>query len=232
MSNQSNEISPVKLARIAGVLYLLIFICAGFAQGAVRGSIHVPGDAVATASNIVAHEFFFRSGFVADILAFMSDAAVAVLLYVLLLPVNKTLSLLAAAFRLLAHPAIATVNLLNHYMALEFAKGADYLTVFSTQQTQSLALFFLDMHRFGYLIAGAFFGLSLLLLGYLLYKSPYFPRIIGVLIAIAAFGYFIESFGTFLFGHKELYTMIVGITAVIGELSLTLWLLIKGVRTT
>lgn len=223
--------STKKIARIAGVLYLVIIVCAGFSEGIVRSSLIVPGDATATVSNISASEGLFRLGFVSDLIAFMSDLIVSILFYILLKPVSKTLSLIAASFRLLAHPAIASINLLNLYNALLLVGGGGYLTALDTSQSNALVLLFLNAHTYGYLIAGAFFGLHLLFLGYLFYKSDLFPGILGVLIVIASFGYLIESFGSFLFPtYGALFTWIVAVTAVIGEVSLAFWLLIKGVR--
>ena len=197
----------------------------------MRSSIIVPGDATTTANNIMASEFLFRVGFVSDLIAFLCDLAVSVLFYVLLKPVNKTLSLIAASLRLLAHPAIASVNLLNHFAALLLLSGADYLTVFNPDQLHALVMLFLNMHHYGYLIAGAFFGFHCLLLGYLLFKSDLFPGILGIFMVVASCGYLIESFGNFLFpGYEKLFAMIVVVPAVIAELSLCLWLLVKGVK--
>jgi hypothetical protein len=157
---------------------------------------------------------------------------VSVLLYLLLKPVNKTLSLIAAALRLLAHPAIATINLLNHFMGILILSGSDYLSAFETEQLYALVQLFLDAHRIGYLIGGAFFGAHLLLLGYLVYKSELFPGILGILLVLSSAGYLAESFGNFLLpGNEIILGWIVGITAVIGELSFTIWLLVKGVKT-
>ena len=220
-----------RTARITGVLYLIIIICAGFSQGYVRSSLIVSGNAAATADNIVNSEWLFRVGFVSDLIAFLSDAAVAILLYVLLRPVSKTLSLLAASFRLLAHPAIASINLLNHFIALSLLSGAGYLNVFEAGQLQAMVLLFLNMHNIGYLIAGAFFGIHCFILGYLLYKSDLFPGVLGVLMVIASISYLMESFGNFLLPeYEDLLAWIVGVSAGIGELSLTFWLLIKGVK--
>ncbi len=210
----------------------MIIILAGFSQGYVRSGLIVSGDAPATAANILASEGLFRIGFATDLTAFMMDAVVAILLYVLLRPVNKTLSLIAASFRLLAHPAIASLNLLNHFAAIQLLNGSAAMGIFEADQLQSLALFFLDLHRSGYLIGGTFFGVHLLLLGYLLFKSDLFPGVLGILITLAGLGYLIESFGDFLFpGNEQVLGWIVGVSAAVGELSLTLWLLIKGVRT-
>lgn len=228
----TSHISQRKIARIAGILYLIIIVCAGFSEGYVRSSLIVPGDAAATANNIMSSEWLFRVGFISDLIAFLSDAAVAILFYILLKPVSKTLSLIAASFRLLAHPAIAGINLLNHFAALQLLSGANYLKVFEPEQLHALVLFFLEAHTNGYLIAGAFFGIHLLVLGYLLFRSNLFPGILGVLLVFASLGYLIESFGTFLFpNHEALFSWVVAIPAAIGELSLTFWLLLKGVKT-
>lgn len=220
-----------KKARIAGFLYLIIIVCAGFSEGYVRSGLIVPGDATATANNIMNSEWLFRVGFVSDLIAFLCDAVVSILFYVLLKPVSKTLSMIAASLRLLAHPAIGSLNLLNHYAALQLLSGADYLTIFEPGQLEVWALLFLDLHTYGYLIAGVFFGVHCLLLGYLLYKSDLFPGILGILLVIASLGYLTESFGTFLVpSHEEIYMWLVAITAGIAELSLCLWLLLKGIK--
>ena len=231
MATKENIHSIKTIARMAGVLYLIIIVFAGFSQGYVRSTLIVPGDAATTANNIMASESLFRIGFVSDLIAFLSDLVVAVLLYVLLRPVSKTLSLIAASLRLVAHPAIASLNLLNHFMALLLVSGADYLTVFEPDQVYALVLFFLNAHTYGYLIAGVFFGLHCLVLGYLLFKSGFFPKFLGVLLVIASAGYLMESFGNFLFpGYEALLASIVGWSAGIAEVLLCLWLLVKGVN--
>lgn len=224
-------LSTRTMARLAGLLYLLIFVTAGFSEGFVRATLIVPGDATATAANIVASEGLFRLGFVSDLVAFSADAVVAVLLYVLLRPVSKTLALVAASLRLIAHPAIASINMLNQYMALELLSGAEYLTVFDPEQLHALVLLFLTAHSYGYLIGGIFFGLHLLVLGYLLYRSELFPAILGGLVVLAAFGYLTESFTFFLVpAYEPVASTIVLVTAVIGEMALALYLIVKGVK--
>jgi hypothetical protein len=223
--------SMQKTARLTGLLYLIIIICAGFSQGFVRSNLIVPQNAAETVSNILASEGLFRLGFVTDLIAFMTDAVVAILLYVLLRPVSKTISLLAASLRLLAHPAIAAINLLNHLAAVLLLSGAEYLAVLEGDQLNALVMFFLEAHRNGYLIAGAFFGLHCFFLGYLLFKAGYFPKILGVFLVVASLGYLIESFGTFLLPkYRAVWTWIVAVPAVIAELSLCLWLLIRGIN--
>ena len=223
--------SVKKMAKITGTLYLIVIICAGFSEGYVRSGLIVSGDAAATVNNITESEWLFRLGFVTDLIAFMSDLAVSVLLYLLLRPVSKTLSLLAASFRLVAHPAIAAVNMLNHFIALLLLSGSGYLSAFSGDQLNAMVLLFLNLHDYGYLIGGAFFSVHLFFLGILLLKADFFPSVLGILILLASAGYITESFGDFLFpGNEEILSWIVGIPAVLGELSFTLYLLIFGLR--
>jgi hypothetical protein len=221
-----------RTARLTGLLYLVVIVTAGFSQGVVRASLITPGDAAATAANIRASEMLFRAGFVADLVAFLSDVGVSILLYVLLRPVNRTVALMAAAFRLLAHPAIAAVNLLNHFGALVLVSGAGYLSAFEPAQLDALALLAMEMHGYGYLIGGAFFGVHLALLGWLIVRSDLFPRALGALVLLAAAGYLVESVGMFLYpAHAGFYTALVSVTAIAGEVMLCLYLLVKGVRT-
>lgn len=230
MSTPATEASPGALARLAGLLYLVVIVCAGFAEGYVRSGLLVPGDAAATAENIRAAEGLFRLGFSADLVAFLCDVAIAGLLYVLLAPVSRTLSLLAAWFRLLAHPAIASVNLLNHYGALLVLDGTG-LAAFEPDQLDALALLLLEAHGYGYLIGGAFFGVHCALLGWLLFRSSRFPAALGVLLAVAGGGYLLESFSFFLVPALEaLASGVVVVTAGVAEVSLCFWLLLKGVR--
>lgn len=220
-----------KIARLTGFLYLLIIICAGFSQGAVREVLIVAGDAGATANNILGNSYLFKTGLIMDLTAFSIDAGVSILLYILLRPVDKGLAMTAAAFRLIAHPAVGSLNLLNHFAALRVLESPGFAASFDISQLQELSLFFMELHNMGYLIAGVFFGIHCLLLGYLLYKSNFFPKFIGVLLTFAAFGYLIESFGFIFFPElKSTFALIVGFSAGIGEVTLTLWLLIKGVR--
>ena len=219
-----------KTARTAGLLYVLVAVLGGFSFGYVRNVIVVPGDAAATASNVLSHELLFRLGIVADALVFLTEIALVVLLYVLLKPVSKTLSLAAAASRL-AMLVMQGMNLFNYLVALVLLGGASYLAVFETEQLQALALLFLNAYEGVALIWGTFFALHLLLLGVLVYRSGYFPRILGILLAISSLGYFIDSFGNFLFPQYDaLYAPLVVVAAIVGELTFALWLLIKGVN--
>ena len=229
MTNRTAETSPLIYARVAGFLYLIIFIAGIFAEFFVRQSLIVPGDATATANNIMASERLFRIGIAGDLVMIMCDVALALVFYVLLKPVSNSLSLLAALFRL-AQAAILGINLLNLFFALQLLSGADYLTVFGADQLQALVLLFLNGHSIGYSIGLVLFGLSLFVLGYLVFKSGYFPRILGVLLIVASVGYLIDSFAKVLMpnydNYEAVFALVVFLPAFIAELSFTLWLLL------
>ncbi len=217
--------------RLTGLLYLIVIICAGFSQGYVRETLIIAGDPADTANNILQNEGLYRLGLSMDLIAFIIDAVISVLLYQMFKPVNKNLALISAALRLIAHPAIGSLNLLNHYLALHVLGESDYLSGFTTDQLQSLSLLFTDAHQYGYLIAGGFFGLHLLLLGILIYRSGYIPKLIGGFLVGSAAGYLLETFGDFTLPGYESYTaLIVGVAAAAGEVTFTLYLLIKGKR--
>lgn len=220
-----------KYARITGLLYLIVIFCAGFSQGVVRESVYVAGDAAMTAQNILNSISLFRWGLVTDLIAFTTDVAISVLLYILLRSVSRPLALAMAAFRLIAHPGIATVNLLNHYGAVKVLESSGMATEFSTSQLMAFSQFFMEMHHLGYLLAGVTFGVHCFLLGYLLIRSEKFPVFIGILMAGAALGYLIESFGFIIYPeYKAVFAWIVGISAALGEVTFCIWLIVKGIR--
>jgi len=217
-----------KTARIAGVLTLLIVVLAPFSMIYVPTTLVVPGDAAATANHIVASEGLFRLGMVGDSIVFLIEIVLTVLLYVLIKPVNKTLSLVAA-FSRLAMTVIQGINLLNHFFVLLLLSGASYLTIFASDQLQALVMLFLNAHESVVLIWGLFFGLHLLIFGYLVYKSGYLPKFLGILLLIVAFCYLIQDFGNMLSPqYKALFTSIGSLAFL--EIAFPLWLLIKGIN--
>ena len=220
------------LARTIGVLYVLVIVLAGFSQGFVRASLIVADDAVSTAANITANSGLFKLGLITDLSAFIIDAIISVLLYQLFRPYGKTMAMLSAALRLIAHPAIASLNLLNHYLA-HYILIADAPQLIELLQAQNLSLMFMEAHRIGYLIAGAFFGVHCFLLGLLILRSGIVPKLIGALIILASGGYLLESFGDLLYpGNELLLANVVGFSAAAGEVSLALYWLIKGQKMT
>ena len=215
-----------KTARIAGLLYLVIAFLAPFGEMFARQSLIVPGDAAATASNIMASEGLFRLGFVSDLIVQMIHIFLVLVLYKLLKPVNKNHALLMVVLGLVGVP-IAMLNELNQVAALLLSSGANYLTAFAPDQLQALVPLFLDLHEQGVFIAQIFWGLWLFPLGYLVFKSGYIPRILGVLLIIGCFGYVIDSFAVFLLPNYEAN---ISLFTFWGEVLLPLWLLIKGVN--
>jgi hypothetical protein len=137
--------SVMRNARIAGFLYLLIAVCGGFSFGYVRTTLIVPGDATATVSNLMASEWLFRLGIVGDASVFLSEIVLIALLYTLLRPVSKTLSL-AAIYARLAMVVMQGMNLLNYFFVLLLVSGAGYLTVFEADQLNALVLLFLSTY--------------------------------------------------------------------------------------
>lgn len=227
-SERRGGASPLALARLAGVLYLIIFACGVFSELLVRGSIVVPDDAAATAQNILAHETLFRVGFASDLVMLLSDVGVAVLFYVLLRPVSRTLALLALSLRLLMD-AVLGANLLNHLAAVLILSDSDRLAGFDADQVNSLALLSMDAHKYGYLIGLVFFGLHVAVLGYLFFRSTYFPRLLGVLLGLAAVGYLVDSFGFFLLPSYDGSLSPIALAPVfVAELAVIGWLLVKG----
>ena len=214
-----------KTARYAGLLYLILAICGGFAEFFVRQRLTVPGDAAATAANIAASEWVFRLGFVAELTGQVVFILLVMALYQILKPVNRNQAVLMVIFVIIA-VTITCLNMLNQYAYLLVA-GGEYLTVFDTAQLEALALLFLDLHKVGYLIAQVFFGLWLLPLGVLIYKSGFFPRILGVLLVVACVGYVADVLIFALFPQVDL---VVSEFTFVGELLLLLWLLVRGVN--
>jgi Domain of unknown function (DUF4386) len=231
MTERITETSPCLKARIAGVLWLLdAGVGAPFAEFFVRGRLIVYRDPAATASNIQAHLPLYRLGASAWLIAVTCTAAVALLLYELLKPVSKSISLLAAVFRLM-FVAVMAVNVLNYFAPLILLGSDHFLTAFNTDQLQALTLASHTLFNTGYDISMVFWGLHIILIGCLIFRSAFLPRILGALLAVGGLCYLTNSFADFLapaFGDAlGLYIVVPGALA---ELLLILWLLVKGVN--
>jgi hypothetical protein len=222
--------SPQVYAKVAGVIWLIVAILAPFAEFFVRQGLIVPGNIASTADNIVASQSLFRAGFATDLVVFVIEVALAAVLYALFRPVGRTLALVMA-FARLAMVTILGLNLLNMFTALQLMTTPEYATVFDKGQLQALAFMFLNAQHYGYALGMVFFGLHLGVLGFLVYRSRFLPPILGILMVVSALGYLADSFTKFLVPESAatLATVVV-VTAIIGELPLTLWLLVKGVN--
>ena len=220
------QVSPRLNARIAGVFYLVTILTRMFVEIFVRNRLVVSDNAAATANNIVAHEPLWRLGFATDIIAFASYIALAALLYELLKPVNQSLSLVAAFFGLVAS-VVHAISSLFHLAPLVLLGGAPYLTVFTVEQLQALALVFLRLRAAAYHNIGlVFFGLYLLSVGILIFKSAFLPRVIGVVMVLAGLSY-MPFLSPPLARSMQPYILFF---PAIGQISLTLWLLVMGVN--
>jgi len=229
MADPDAGIAPNRCARIGGLLYLFIIVAGGFGEGVVRNRLVVPGDAAATATNIIAHQAMWRLAFGGELMLYVCGIALVLILYVLLSPVNRNLALLAVFFNLVSL-SVEAFNALSHYAPLVILGGADYLKAFEPRQLQALAMLLLDLHTYAFGISLTIFSVVLHTIGYLIYNSGYFPKTLGVLVVIAAVCYLTNSFALFFAPGLEakIFPAIL-LPPFIGELSLCLWLLIMGV---
>jgi hypothetical protein len=224
-------ISTKALARLAGLLYLLVAVGGGFSELYVRSSVKVPGDAAATAANIAQHATLFRVGFITDLVDFTCFLGVGLVMYVILKAVNPQIALAMVVVNAVS-VALQALNMLNHLGALLVATDPRYTIGLSSEASHSLVLFLLEMHRQGYLIAQLFFGLYLLPLGYLVYKSGYFPKALGAILMIGCGGYLAGVAATYSSpGFESSLALFFGMLGGIAELLFLLWLLIMGANT-
>lgn len=223
-SNRINDISLSNSAIIAGIGLILMTILAPIANFSIIQRLIVPDDAAKTVNNIIASEGLFRLGICFLLINAVLDIIVAWALYVFLKPINKSLSLLTAWFRIV-YATILVVILMYLINVLQLVNGADYLTAFETNQLQALVLLSLKNFTLGWGFGLIIFGFHLLLLGYLMLKAGYMHRILGILLIIASLGYFIDGFGNLLSSN---YNISIGVFTFIGEVILIFWLLIMG----
>ncbi|MFY9621381.1 MAG: DUF4386 domain-containing protein [Pyrinomonadaceae bacterium] len=221
--------SPRMKARAAGLLWVVVIVT-GLAAFMLRSPLVVRGDAAATATNILANESLFRLAFVSDLVAGICYVGVSVLLFRLLQPVSGSVSLLSAFFGL-AGVIVGSATSLTGLVSFAVLRDGQYANAFSTTQLQSLASMFLNMDANGFAAAMVFFGLQVMLVGILIVRSTFLPRILGILLAIGGSSYVVSSLATFLAPAvgARLMPFIVPL-ALLGEGSLTVWLLAKGVN--
>jgi hypothetical protein len=231
MTNRARQASPQTYARIGGLLYVIVILGASFGELFVRNRLIVWGDPDATAGNILGSEMLFRVGLAGEMVTIVCDVALALILYVLLKPVSKHVALLGAFFRL-TFDAIYAVTKLFEIAALVALDGAlGSLKVLDPGQLHDLAYISLRVHSLGYGASLLFFGFCCVLFGHLIHRSGYLPRIIGILLATAGYGYVVFSIGQMLapaFAGRLLFPPII-LLAFVAETGLALWLLLKGV---
>jgi hypothetical protein len=225
------HISPRLQARIAGVLYLLIVI------GAFAGPFAVPPSglmantaSLPTPTSILASKSVYALGGFIQLLVYACDIVVALIFYELLKPISRSLAQLATFFRV-AFAAIASANLFNHFAPLVFLSVSMDHPAFTLDQMQALAMLFIRLRTIGFDVALVFFGLHCLLIGCLLFRSTYFPRILGVGLVIAGLGYLANILVTAI-PHAiaaQLFPYIL-LPAGVAEIALTVWLITVGLN--
>ena len=226
MTDGPKDITQRKAAKIVVIASLITFILAPFAYFYVLQSLIVSGDASITANNILASWGLFRTAICILLIVIILDVVIAWAFYVLLKPVNKSISLLSAWFRLIYSTifGVALANLFNVYQLLS---GADYLKVFETDQLYAQVMLSLNAFDNVWAVGYVFFSFHLALLGYLVFKSGYIPRILGVLLVVSGIGYLTDELGKILLSN---YDLTIAMFTFIGELLIIFWLLIKGAK--
>jgi hypothetical protein len=212
--------TETRYAKLAGWLYLVIFVLAPLCLVYVRSKLITPGDSGATADAVIGSEWLLRLGSVGELVVVLCDVVLAVAFYVLLRPVNQPLALLAAFLRLM-HSAITAVNLVTNLIALNVLDSfAD------TPDRDALALLFLESHDYFFATGLVFFGLHLLVLGYLMLRTSAFPRVLGVLLAVASLCYLANSLAVLIaLDYGGAGQALVLLPAAVAELSLCGWLI-------
>jgi hypothetical protein len=218
-----------KTARGAGVLYIIMDVFMIFSGMVVDPKIFVPGDAVATVSNILAFEWLFRLGFVSWIVGFIVYLFLVLALYNLFKSVDKGQARLMVILVVASVP-LNILNMLNQYAPIVLLGGAEHLSAFNPAQLQTLSMVFLDLYNNGIMVAEIFWGLWLIPLGILVYRSGFVPKVLGVLLIVGCFGHLLSPLSTFLFPDYSAVLIPISETVMIGEGPVFLWLLIKGVK--
>jgi len=203
-----------------------------FSVMAVTTTLIEPGDAAKTAENIKGNELLFRIGIVGRLITQLIQIIVVLILFKLFRSVSRKHAVLMVVFALVGIP-IAMLSELNNFAALVLLSGADFLSVFETDQLNAMALFFINLHEAGVFIATIFWGLWLFPLGFLIRKSGFFPKIIGVLVMVGGFGYVLDSFSHFILTDYAKYEDIllpIVLLLTFGELLFMGWVLLKGAK--
>jgi hypothetical protein len=223
------DVSPRRLARIAGALYLINIVGGAFAIGVVPAILFTADPAV-TAHNIQTHELLYRSGLVAHVVVTLTNVPLAVIFYDLFKVVNRRLALLDAFFILVA-TAIEATSLINQFTPLILLGDGPYPNALPAAQLQALAYLPSDLSGIDYSIHTIFFGFDILVMAYLVFRSTFIPRVIGVLLAIDALAYLLYGFADLLVpGFAAHLVPWVQLPALVGEGTFCVWLLIVGVR--
>ena len=226
MTTRAEATSIQTYARVAGVLFLISMVAGFFGELYIPSRIVVSGDATATANNVIASSSLFRLGFASYLVEAVCDIALTWVFYVLLRPAHRNLALLAALFGLVSTATFATTELF--YFAPSFILGgAGYLKTFSPDQLNTLAMLSLKFYGVGAGLFMVFYGIGWVIRGYLISRSGYLPKLLGWLLMLAGLGFITRNFLLVL--APAYASSFLLLPMFLGGLSLTLWLLVKGV---
>lgn len=230
MLPQTKPFSPQVYARAAGIAYLIIIVAGLIGEMFIRNKLIVSGNPAATVTNIANSELLWRIGIAGDLLMHVCDVIVMFGLYVLLKPVNRNLALMAMLFTL-TQTAVLVANKMNLLMPLFLSGNADYLKSFSPEQLQSLSYVFIKAHGYGFGIGLIFFSFDCFVNGYLIFKAGFFPKALGIMLQVAGLCYLVNSVALILAPSlTDILFPAILLPPFVAELSLCLWLIIKGVN--
>lgn len=222
-----SRVNPQFEARIGGALYLVVIVTAFFAELFVRSSFIVSNDPALTAHNLLASERLYRFAGMADLVNVSCDIGVAIILYDLLKPVQQIIALAAAAFRIAFDVGLAAATTL-HFAPLYLLKGPTHTAAFPPNQVQDLAYAMLQVHNLGYNLFLFFFAVHLLLIGYLIIRSTFLPRVLGALLVLTAACYLANTLLHLVYPEVPTSFFLL-LPGLISEFAIAGWLLIRGV---
>lgn len=229
MTQTMSDRWPQSYARIAGFLYLIVIVGGIFAELVVRGRLVVHGDAAATAHNILAHQMLYRWGFAVELFYCVCNVPVTVIFYKLFKVVNRNVALMMVILDLVVN-TIESISLLGHFAPLLLLNGGHHLSAFTAEQLQGASYVSIELFEHGFAIALFFFGFDCFAMAYLIIKSTFMPRIIGVLLAIEGVGYLVNSSALFLAPALQPRIFPYFAPTALAEVALCLWLLVMGVN--
>jgi hypothetical protein len=226
MLNRLNDLSATATARLAGLGYLILAICGGFAEFGVRQRFVVPGDVAATAQNLLANATLWRFGIVVELVGQVVFIFIVFALFDLLKVVHRKRAVTMVVLVVVA-ATITSLNMVNQAAALMVLDGGALSAAFDPAQQEALATLFTQLHHYGYVVAQVFFGLWLVPLGVLIWQSRFIPRWIGALLVVAAAGYLADVVLATMIPNPPI---VLSEFTFVGELVLLGWLLIRGVN--
>ncbi|WP_316803680.1 DUF4386 domain-containing protein [Pedobacter nototheniae] len=218
-------------ARIAGFLYLMVVVSGTLYLQYIPSKFRLKGNPETVVQNIINARFQFQMGIIYELICWIFFLMLPVFLYKLFKPVHETWAKLMVVFAIVQVP-IAFINLLNKFAVLSLTSGSTYLKAFTVQELNAQVLFRIHLYNDGNFINQIFWGLWLFPFGYLVFKAPFMPKILGILLMAGCFGYLIDFAGTFLFSRydKTFIPNYITLPASLGEIGICLWFIIIGIK--